>query len=454
MGKIKITQNIFFMNDIICPNCNKVFKVDEAGFADILKQVRDHQFEEELQNRLNLAEQQKKDALKIAASDFNIKLQKSISEKDLEISNLKGKNQLDLNEKLAIKQSELEKIKVDNERLLASQLSEKDTLLQAMKAKLDHAEIQQKLSISEAVQIIEKERDLLVSDLKLQESQKQISENALHEKFAAELKTKDEIIKMKDEEIALRKDMKLKLSTKMIGETLEQHCETEFNKLRSTAFQRAYFEKDNDSRSGSKGDFIYKENDENGNEIISIMFEMKNEGDETATKKRNEDFFRELDKDRNEKNCEYAVLVTLLEAENEFYNAGIADVSYKYDKMYVVRPQFFIPIITLLRNAAMNSMQYKSELNLMRSQNIDITNFEEKIDTFKKGFAYNYDLASRKFKTAIDEIDKTIDHLQKTKEALLSSENNLRLANNKADDLTIKKLTHGNPTMQAKFDEI
>jgi hypothetical protein len=248
--------------------------------------------------------------------------------------------------------------------------------------------------------------------------------------------------------------MKLKLSTKMIGETLEQHCETEFNKLRATAFQRAYFEKDNDSRSGSKGDFIFRENDEAGNEIISIMFEMKNEGDETGTKKRNEDFLRELDKDRNEKKCEYAVLVTLLEADSELYNSGIVDVSHKYPKMYVVRPQFFIPIITLLRNAAMNSMKYKAELALVRHQNIDITNFEEKLNTFKEGFARNYELASRKFKLAIDEIDKTIDHLQKTKEALLSSDNNLRLANQKAEDLTIKRLTHGNPTMKAKFDEL
>ena len=257
---------------------------------------------------------------------------------------------------------------------------------------------------------------------------------------------------MKDDEINRLKDFKQKLSTKMVGETLEQHCEVEFNKLRATGFQNAYFEKDNDSRGGTKGDYIFRETDEEGNEIISIMFEMKNENDETSTKKRNEDFFVKLDKDRRDKGCEYAVLVSLLESDNEFYNTGIVDVSYKYKKMYVVRPQFFIPIITLLRNAAMNSMAYKAELNLMRNQNIDITNFEEKINAFKTGFARNYDLASRKFKTAIDEIDKTISHLQKTKDALLSSENNLRLANNKADDLTIKKLTYGNPTMKAKFD--
>jgi hypothetical protein len=259
---------------------------------------------------------------------------------------------------------------------------------------------------------------------------------------------------MKDDEIDRLKDFKQKLSTKMVGETLEQHCEVEFNKLRATAFQNSYFEKDNDSSGGNKGDYIYKETDDAGNEIISIMFEMKNENDETATKKRNEDFFAKLDKDRKEKDCEYAVLVSLLESENEFYNTGIVDVSHKFEKMYVIRPQFFIPIITLLRNAAMNSMEYKAELNLMRNQSIDITNFEEKVNVFKKGFAHNFDLASRKFNTAIDEIDKTISHLQKTKDALLSSENNLRLANNKADDLTIKKLTRGNPTMKEKFDEI
>jgi hypothetical protein len=311
-----------------------------------------------------------------------------------------------------------------------------------------------KLKVTEATQKVEKERDDLVNIVKIKDTEKQLLEKSISEKYQAELKEKDAIIKHKDEEIALRKDMKLKLSTKMIGETLEQHCETEFNKLRATAFQSAYFEKDNDSKTGSKGDFIYKETDDAGNEIISIMFEMKNEGDETATKKRNEDFFKELDKDRNEKKCEYAVLVSLLEADSEYYNSGIVDVSHKYPKMYVVRPQFFIPIITLLRNAAMNSIQYKAELTLVKSQNIDITNFEEKMNKFKEGFARNYDLASRKFKTAIDEIDKTIDHLQKTKDALLSSDNNLRLANQRAEDLTIKKLTHGNPTMKAKFDEL
>ena len=420
------------MNDIICPHCNKVFKVDEAGFADILKQVRDHQFEDELHRRLQVAEREKESAVKLAEANLKNALQVHLAKKDTEISELKAKNERDLIERLSKQESEL----------------------RDMKSKMEKAEVEKKLTVLEAVQKIEKERDELANHLRNKETERQLLEKSLNEKFAAELRTKEDIIKLKDEEIALRKDMKLKLSTKMVGETLEQHCETEFNKLRATAFQRAYFEKDNDSRSGSKGDFIYRETDEAGNEIISIMFEMKNEGDETATKKRNEDFLKELDKDRSEKKCEFAVLVTLLESESELYNSGIVDVSHKFPKMYVVRPQFFIPIITLLRNAAMTSLQYKAELALVRNQNIDITNFEEKMNNLKEGFARNYELASRRFKEAIDEIDKTIHHLQKTKDALLSSENNLRLANNKAEDLTIKKLTHGNPTMKAKFEEL
>jgi hypothetical protein len=321
-----------------------------------------------------------------------------------------------------------------------------------MKSKIQNAAIAQKLNVSEAIKEIEKERDRLANDLKSNETEKLLLEKSLNEKFTDKLHLKEETIKMKDDEIARLKDFKQKLSTKMVGETLEQHCEAEFNKLRATGFQNAYFEKDNDSRGGNKGDFIYRETDEAGNEIISIMFEMKNENEETATKKRNEDFFAKLDKDRTEKKCEYGVLVSLLESESDFYNTGIVDVSYKFNKMYVVRPQFFIPIITLLRNAALNSMQYKAELNLMRNQNVDITNFEDKIEIFKTGFAKNYDLASRQFKTAIEEIDKTMTHLQKTKDALLASVNNLRLANSKAEGLTIKKLTHGNPTMKEKFD--
>lgn len=418
------------MNEIICPNCKKVFKVDEAGFADILKQVRDHQFEEELNNRLALADKEKESAVELAKANLKNSLQEELSKKDKELAQLQAKSDTELAEKLAKKETEIVE----------------------MKSQIQSAEIQKKLDVSEAIRLIEKERDNLANDLKIKETETQLLEKSIKEQFTNKLVTKDETIKMKDDEIARLKDFKQKLSTKMVGETLEQHCENEFNKLRATAFQNAYFEKDNDSSGGNKGDFIYKEADGSGNEIISIMFEMKNENDETATKKRNEDFFAKLDKDRKEKNCEYAVLVSLLESENEFYNTGIVDVSYRFDKMYVVRPQFFIPIITLLRNAAMNSLKYKAELNLMKNQNIDITNFEEKIDAFRKGFAYNYDLASRKFTTAIEEIDKTISHLNKTKEALLSSENNLRLANNKADEITIKKLTHGNPTMKEKFE--
>jgi hypothetical protein len=420
------------MNEIICPHCKKAFKIDEAGYADILKQVRDHQFEEELQKRLDIAEHDKATAVKLAEANLRNSLQQDLSKKESEILELKAKSAHELNEKIATKEASIAELK----------------------AQLQHAEIDKKLTVSESIKAIEKERDRLAIEVQSKETEKQLLEKSLNEKFSAEIRTREDIIKLKDEEIALRKDMKLKLSTKMIGETLEQHCETEFNKLRATAFQNAYFEKDNNAKSGSKGDFIFRETDAAGNEIVSIMFEMKNEGDDTTSKKRNEDFFRELDKDRSEKNCEYAVLVSLLESDSELYNAGIVDVSHKYPKMYVVRPQFFIPIITLLRNAAMNSLKYKAELAMIRNQNIDITNFEDKINAFKDGFARNYELASRKFHTAIEEIDKTILHLQKTKDALLSSENNLRLANNKAEDLTIKKLTHGNPTMKAKFDEL
>ncbi|MEI8103301.1 MAG: DUF2130 domain-containing protein [Candidatus Moraniibacteriota bacterium] len=420
------------MNEIICPHCGKTFKVDEAGFADILKQVRNHEFEKELHARVEMFEREKENAIKLAEANITNTLQKDLAKKESELAELEAKKERELTELTAKKEAELAE----------------------MKSKINNAELEKKLAVTEAVNKIEKERDELSGELKSKDTERQLLETSLKEKYATELKTKDDIIKMKDEEIALRKDMKLKLSTKMIGETLEQHCETEFNKLRATGFQNAYFEKDNDAKTGSKGDYIYCEKDEAGNEIISIMFEMKNEGDETTTKKRNEEFFRELDRDRIEKKCEYAVLVTLLEAESELYNTGIVDVSHKYPKMYVVRPQFFISMITLLRNAAMNSLKYKAELALIKNQDIDITNFEENMNKFKEGFAKNYQLASDRFKTAIEEIDKTIDHLQKTKDALLSSENNLRLANNKAEDLTIKKLTRGNPTMTAKFAEL
>ncbi len=430
------------MNEIICPHCKKAFTVDEAGFADIVKQVRDQQFASELHERMALLEQDKQSAVKLAEETTKRQLQQEAAEKDAEIARLR-----------ATKDSELASIKAEKELALMQLASSKESELGELKSKLAAIEAEKKLAVAEAVGAVEKERDALANELRSKDTEQQLLETSLKEKFTAELKTKDDIIRLKEEEIALRKDMKLKLSTKMVGETLEQHCETEFNRLRATGFQHAYFEKDNDARSGSKGDYVYRETDEQGNEIISIMFEMKNEGDETATKKRNEDFLKELDKDRVEKKCEYAVLVSLLEADSELYNTGIVDMSHKHNKMYVVRPQFFIPIITLLRNAALNSMQYKSELALVKAQNVDITNFEDNMNTFKESFARNYDLASRKFKTAIDEIDKTIDHLQKTKDALLSSENNLRLANNKAEDLTIKRLTRGNPTMAAKFAE-
>jgi len=418
------------MNDIICPHCNKAFKVDESGFADILRQVRNNEFEKEIHDRLKLAERDKANAVQLAEANLKNSLQEELLKKEQQIIELNAKN----------------------ERELIELLGQKDQEMSDLRSKLDQGELEKKLLVSESIKAIEKERDELKNELKNKETEKELLKKSISEEYNNTIKAQEAIIKLKDEEIAMRKDMKLKLSTKMLGETLEQHCENEFNKLRATAFQRAYFEKDNNSRSGSKGDYIYREEDEAGNEIISIMFEMKNEGDETATKKRNEDFFKELDKDRSEKKCEYAVLVTMLEAESELYNTGIVDVSYKYPKMYVVRPQFFIPIITLLRNAAMNSLQYKAELAQVRNQNIDITNFEAKMNDFKEGFARNYNLASAKFKSAIDEIDKSIVHLQKTKEALLSSENNLRLANEKADDLTIKKLTKGNPTMKEKFD--
>jgi hypothetical protein len=407
------------MRDIICPSCKTSFKLDDAGFADIVKQVRDDQFSEELNHRLAIAEKEKFNAVMLAEANLKNTLQQELSKKEQEISELKSRKELELEQ---------------------------------IRAKVVQAEQEKRQAVLEATRTIEKERDGLLNQLSNKEVERQLQEKSIQEQFNQKLLTKEETIKMKDDEIARLKDFKQKLSTKMVGESLEQHCEVEFNKLRATGFQNVYFEKDNDASSGSKGDFIYREIDQNGNEILSIMFEMKNEGDETATKKKNEDFFKELDKDRNEKKCEYAILVSMLEADNELFNNGIVDVSHKYKKMYVIRPQFFIPIITILRNAALNSMQYKEELAIIRNQNIDITNFEEKINDFKSGFSRNYDLASRQFKTAIEEIDKTMNHLQKTKEALLASVNNLRLANSKTEDLTIKKLTHGNPTMKAKFD--
>jgi len=442
------------MNEIICPNCSKAFKVDEAGFADIVKQVRDHQFEEELAQRLELAQKEKESAVQLAEAKIKTSLQKELAQKELEISSMESKIQnAETAKKLEISEA-LEKIEKERDVLrydLKTKEAEKESAIELAVAKIL---AEKELELVEATNKIKKERDDLIHDLEIKEREKELLEKSIKEQYSNKLVVKDQTIQMKDDEIQRLKDFKQKLSTKMVGETLEQHCEVEFNKLRATGFQNAYFEKDNDSRGGTKGDYIYKETDNEGNEIISIMFEMKNENDETSTKKKNEDFFAKLDKDRKDKKCEYAVLVSLLESDNEFYNTGIVDVSYRFEKMYVVRPQFFIPIITLLRNAAMNSMEYKAELNLIKNQNIDITNFEEKINVFKTGFARNYDLASRQFSKAIEEIDKTITHLNKTKDNLLSSANNLRLANNKAEDLSIKKLTHGNPTMKAKFDEL
>ena len=569
------------MHDIICPHCNKAFKIDEAGYANILKQVHDNEFEQQLHERLELAEKEKRNAVELAKSEVGSEMQKTAAAKDSEIQELKAK--LDAGEvarKLAVTEAlravekerdvltnELEKAKQDSQsasKLAEANLSKnvqktaavKDAEIQELKAKLDAGEVARKLAVTEALRVVEKERDVLTnelekakqdsqsalklaeanlsknvqktaavkdaeiqelkakldagevtqklaiteaisaaekerdaltnelekakqdsqsasklaeanlsknvqetaaskdaeiqdlkSDLKQAELKKQLSEKSLKDKYETQIKDRDDAIER-------LRDMKARLSTKMVGETLEQHCETEFNLIRSTAFPRAYFEKDNDANTGSKGDYIFRDSDEVGTEIVSIMFEMKNESDTSTTKKKNEDFLKELDKDRTEKGCEYAVLVSLLEPDSELYNSGIVDVFHRYQKMYIIRPQFFLPIITLLRNAAMKSLEYKTELALVKAQNVDITSFENDLDQFKIVFAKNYDLATRKFQTAINEIDKSIDHLQKTKDALLSTDRNLRLANNKAQDVTIKKLTRRNPTMATKFDEL
>ena len=431
------------MHEVNCPHCKKAFKIDEAGYADILKQVRDHEFEEQLQERLALAEQDKLNAIDLATTKVTSTLEKVAADKDAEIRELKAK--LDaggVTQKLAVAEAlaTLEKERNTLENQLKQAIQDKQAASQLAEAKLEN-------ELQKAVASKNSELQELKNDLERLQLEKQLAETSLKDKYETQIKDREG-------EIERLRDMKARLSTKMVGETLEQHCETEFNRIRATAFPKAYFEKDNDARTGSKGDYIFRDLVEPDIEILSIMFEMKNESDETATKKKNEDFLKELDKDRNQKGCEYAVLVSLLEPDSELYNSGIVDVSHRYPKMYVVRPQFFIPIITLLRNAAQNSLKYKTELALVKSQNIDITNFESDLDDFKAGFARNYQLASKKFKTAIDEIDKTIDHLQKTKDALLGSENNLRLANNKADDLTVKKLTRANPTMAAKFAEL
>jgi hypothetical protein len=409
------------MNEIICPHCQKAFKIDEAGYADILKQVRDHQFEEEMKIRLENAAKEKEAGEKLLAAQFEIKIQEAISAREKALSEQQAAASLQLNE---------------------------------MKAKLDNAELEKQLKISEATNLLEKEKDQLSNALASKDTEMKLHASTLQQQFQEQLKMKDELIKMKEEEIERHKDLKLKLSTKMVGETLEEHCEIEFNKIRSAAFPLAYFEKDNDASSGSKGDFIFRDVDADKNEIVSIMFEMKNESDGTAKKRRNEDFLKELDKDRQEKGCEYAVLVTMLELDNEYYNAGIVDVSHKFPKMFVVRPQFFIPIITLLRNAALKSMAYKTELLRVQNQNIDISTFEEQLNGFRDAFGKNYRIATERFADAIKNIDDSIKQLEKTKENLLKSANNLRLANDKADELSIKKLVKNNPTMKAKFDAL
>ena len=438
------------MNEIKCPHCQTVFTIDENSYADIVSQVRNKEFAEDVHKQLEFAKKQF-ETEKALAKEQEKRLY------DEERANFEQKI---LSLELALKNAD-----VKEEKNVQEALHQKEKEFSALKAELDQLKQQlqfKEVELSQKFQedLHAKERTIL--ELKqakeLQQKEQEVQQTALKEKYELELRSKKDQfeleLKAKDEAIAFYKDFKAKQSTKMVGESLEQHCEIEFNRLRMTAFPRAEFGKDNDAKTGSKGDYIYREYDENGIEILSIMFEMKNENDETATKKKNEHFFKELDKDRHEKQCEYAILVSLLEADNELYNTGIVDVSYQYPKMYVVRPQFFIPIITLLRNAALNSLQYKRELTLMRDQHIDITHFEEDLETFKKGFARNYELASKKFQTAIDEIDKTIKSLEKTKAALLSSENNLRLANNKAEDLTVKKLVKNNPTMKQRFEEL
>ena len=460
------------MHEINCPQCGKAFKIDEAGYADILKQVRDVDFEHQLHQRLDLAEQDKRNAVALATARMAAELQQATAAKDAALQGLQARldagdvaRQLAVAEAVGALQRDRDTLahqltQAQHDKQAAAQLAEqllagalqkvaaaKDAEIQALNTRLQANTLAQKLAIAEAVSPVEQQRDTLKSSLERAQLEMQLAEKSLKDKYETQIKDRDDAIER-------LRDMKARLSTKMVGETLEQHCETEFNRIRATAFPRAYFEKDNDARTGSKGDYIFRDQDEAGTEIVSIMFEMKNENDRTATKNRNEDFLKELDKDRSEKGCEYAVLVSLLEPDSELYNTGIVDVFHRFPKMYIVRPQFFLPIITLLRNAAMNALKYKAELALVKAQSIDITNFETELDSFKAAFAKNYDLASRRFQIAIDEIDKSIDHLQRTKEALLGTDRNLRLANDKAQDVTIKKLTKGNPTMAAKFAEL
>ncbi len=465
------------MQEIKCPKCGEVFVVDESGYANIVKQVRDKEFARELQKREEkLKDAQQKD-LDLVRLEQKNQLDKALSAKDSELSEKEKKIQEleaciknnDISRNLAVseavnaKEKEISQKNDEINALKADYIAknmEQDKEIAKLQAQLANGENEKKMAVSEARQLKDKELAeknteiiRLKDQLSNKDTEKQLGEESLKREYEAKLKHKDEQLKEKDEQIDYYKDFKARQSTKMVGESLEQHCLTQFNSLRMTAFPTAYFEKDNDAKSGSKGDFIFRESMD-GTEFISIMFEMKNEMDETATKHKNEDFFKELDKDRREKKCEYAVLVSLLEMDNELYNNGIVDVSYRYEKMYVIRPQFFIPMITLLRNAALNSLKYRQELEAAKNQQLDIANFEENMNAFKQGFGRNYEIASKKFKTAIDEIDKTITHLQKTKDALLSSENQLRLANNKAEDLSIKKLTKNAPSVRKMFEEI
>jgi len=489
------------MQEIKCPKCGEVFTVDESGYAAIVKQVRDKEFEKEISERQKTYKSEKESAVKAAVAKTEAEKDRQISKLQAQLETIKSEQQSQIDKvssakdkQIAEKELEISKLKSDIELsknntdsavkvAVFKTESEKDKEISKLQAQLETIKSEQqsqidKVSSAKDKQIAEKELEIsnLKGAIELSKANTDLAvKNAVQEKETALINLQNEInhknqewelnekrlcekhayeIKQREDEIAYYKDFKARQSTKMVGESLEQYCETEFNKLRATAFQNSYFEKDNDIRTGSKGDFIYREFSDNDMEFISVMFEMKNEMDTTATKHKNEDFFKELDKDRREKKCEYAVLVTMLEADNEYYNSGIVDVSYKYPKMYVIRPQFFIPLITILRNAALNSLQAKKELEVFKNQNIDITNFENEIAEFKDKFSTNYRRASERFHKAIDEIDKTIEHLKKTKEALLSSENNLKLANNKAEDLTVKRLTKGNPTMAAKFAEL
>ena len=420
------------MNEIKCPNCKTVFQINEQDYDSIVKQIRDNEFEREIKTREKQFQDDKEKTLKIQEAELKAANTEEINKRDIVITELKNKLKIaetDITTKLEKKYSE--------------ELSDKNLEINDLKNKIKLKDKEEELKIKNA--LVEKEKEISELNTKIETTKNEhiLKEQNLKEKY-------EDKIKDKDEQIAYYKDFKAKQSTKMIGESLEQHCNNEFNKLRPL-FKNVYFEKDNDAKTGSKGDFIFREYDDSGIEVLSIMFEMKNEADETSTKHKNEDFFKELDKDRKEKNCEYAVLVSLLEIDNDYYNVGIVDVSHKYSKMYVIRPQFFIPLITLLRGASLNTLEYKKELQIIQNQNIDISHFEENMNAFKESFSRNYQLASNKLKKAIEEIDKTIDHLQKTKEALLSSENNLRIANNKADDLTINKLTKNSPTMREMF---